>query len=79
MDRDTDGAAPQRPDVPAPGQLMTVTEVADTLRVSTMTVYRLVSSGELPGLRIGRNIRIRTRDLDAFLAAGTVARDETGG
>lgn len=53
------------------GSVLTVAEVAAALRVSTMTVYRLVNSGELAALRIGKNIRIRTRDLDAYLASGT--------
>lgn len=61
------------------GRVLTVAEVADALRVSTMTVYRLVNGGELPGLRVGKNIRIRSTDLDAFLAAGAVIRDESNG
>lgn len=38
--------------------LLTVGEVADMLGVSTMTVYRLVASGEIPAVRIGRCVRI---------------------
>ena len=33
---------------------VTVAEVAEQLRVSNMTVYRLVQSGALPALRVGR-------------------------
>lgn len=33
---------------------LTVAEVADIMRVSKMTVYRLVHSGELPAVRFGR-------------------------
>lgn len=62
--------------VPAPGpsalQLLTVAEVADLLRVSNMTVYRLIKGGELPALRVGKNFRIREQDLDDYLAAGVV-------
>jgi excisionase family DNA binding protein len=61
------------------GPVLTVAEVADTLRVSSMTVYRLVKAGELPALRIGKNIRIRTTDLDAYLASGDVVRDRVNG
>ena len=39
-------------------RLLTVAEVADMMRVSTMTVYRLVQSGELPAIRFGRSFRI---------------------
>lgn len=43
---------------PLPQVLMTVPEVADLLRISKMTVYRMVHSGELPSVRIGRGYRI---------------------
>ena len=53
-------------------QLLTAAEVADQLRVSTMTIYRLIRRGELPAVRVGRNYRVRARDLDVFLDAQTV-------
>ncbi len=52
--------------------LLTAAEVADQLRVSTMTVYRLIRRGELPAVRVGRNYRVRATDLDAYLAGQTV-------
>jgi excisionase family DNA binding protein len=39
-------------------RFLTVAEVADVMRVSSMTVYRLVHSGELPAVRFGRSFRI---------------------
>lgn len=48
-------------------ELLTVAEVADLLRVSTMTVYRLIRGGELPAVRVGRNYRVRRGDLDSYL------------
>lgn len=61
-------------------RLWTVAEVADHMRVSNMTVYRLIKSGELPAIRVGKNYRIRARDLDAYLdAAATVRPDEARG
>jgi excisionase family DNA binding protein len=48
---------------------LTVAEVAGQLRVSNMTVYRLVQSGELAAVRVGRSYRIREDDVDRFLAA----------
>lgn len=50
-------------------RFMTVGEVAAALRVSTMTVYRLINAGELPAARIGRSFRIREQDLDVYLDA----------
>lgn len=53
--------------------LYTAHEVAEQLRVSTMTVYRLIRGGDLPAVRVGRNYRVRARDLDAFLSGQVVA------
>lgn len=47
--------------------LMTVREVADAMRVSTMTVYRLINAGELPALRVGRHFRVLRSDLEAYV------------
>ena len=51
-------------------RLLTVAEVADVLRVSTMTVYRLIQRGELAALRVGRSYRIRAGALDEYLSGG---------
>jgi excisionase family DNA binding protein len=39
-------------------RFLTVAEVADMMRVSRMTVYRLVHSGDLPAIRFGRSFRV---------------------
>ena len=39
-------------------RFVTVAEVASLMRVSKMTVYRLVHSGELPAIRVGRSFRV---------------------
>jgi excisionase family DNA binding protein len=54
----------------ARARFLTVAEVADTLRVSTMTVYRLIKSGELKAVRVGKSYRLTEDDLDQYLAAG---------
>ena len=48
-------------------RLLTVNEVADLLRVSRMTVYRLIKHGEMPALRVGRNYRLREEDVHNYL------------
>jgi excisionase family DNA binding protein len=48
-------------------RLLTAAEVADQLRVSTMTIYRLIRRGELPAVRVGRNYRVRASDLETYL------------
>ena len=54
------------------GRLFTVAEVAEVMRVSNMTVYRLIRSGELPALRVGKGYRIFESDLERFLEGRSV-------
>ena len=49
------------------GRFATVAEVAKQLRVSNMTVYRLVKAGQLPAVRVGRGYRIREQDVLRYL------------
>ena len=48
-------------------RFLTVGEVARHLRVSNMTVYRLVNSGQLAAVRVGRGYRIREDDVRKYL------------
>ena len=48
-------------------RFLTVAEVAELMRVSNMTVYRLVHSGELPAIRFGRSFRIPETAVEAVL------------
>jgi excisionase family DNA binding protein len=52
----------------ARARFLTVQEVADQLRVSTMTVYRIIKAGELRAVRVGKSYRLREEDIDAYLA-----------
>jgi excisionase family DNA binding protein len=56
-------------DSPAP-KFYTVAEVAALMRVSGMTIYRLVRSGELRALRVGHSYRVPAEALDAYLSDG---------
>ena len=58
------------------GGLLTVAEVAATMRVSNMTVYRLIKNGELPAVRVGKNYRLRDSDLLRFLEERSVHVEE---
>lgn len=49
-------------------RFLTVAEVAELMRVSTMTVYRLIKAGDLASVRVGRSYRIREDDVDAYIA-----------
>jgi excisionase family DNA binding protein len=54
------------------GGLLTVSEVAAAMRVSNMTVYRLIKNGELPAVRVGKNYRIRETDVERYLNTRSV-------
>jgi len=47
--------------------VMTPEEVAAYLRLDEQTTYRLLRSGTLPGIKIGRQWRIWRADLDTHL------------
>ena len=56
-------------------KFLTVAEVAGLMRVSKMTVYRLVHSGEMTAVRVGRSFRVPEKAVhdylrDAYIQAG---------
>lgn len=56
-------------------KFLTVAEVAAVMRVSKMTVYRMVHGGELPAIRVGRSFRVPEQAVhdylrDAYIEAG---------
>ncbi len=46
---------------------LTTEEVLGYLKTTPRTIYRLIRSGELPAVRIGRQWRFRRTDLDAWV------------
>jgi len=48
-------------------RFLTIAEVASMMRVSKMTVYRLVHNGELPAVRVGRSFRVTEKDVNEYL------------
>ena len=56
-------------------KFLTVAEVAGVMRVSKMTVYRMVHGGDLPAVRVGRSFRVPENAVhdylrNAFIEAG---------
>jgi len=47
--------------------LLTVREVAGAMRVSNMTVYRLIRAGDLRAIQIGKSYRIRESEVGRYL------------
>jgi excisionase family DNA binding protein len=47
--------------------ILTVQDVAKVLRISIALAYRLVSDGQLPGIKFNRTVRVRQEDLENFI------------
>ena len=53
-------------------RLLTVEEAAERLGTSARFIRRLIAERRIAYTKLGRHVRIATRDLDAFIAAGRV-------
>ena len=51
--------------------IMTVDEVAEYLKLSKITVYKLTQKGEIPGFRIGSSWRYNRDKIDEIARVGT--------
>ncbi len=68
-----DGTGPDPVDLPlAEVRFLTVAEVAAVMRVSKMTVYRMVHSAELPAVRVGRSFRVPEKAVHEYLRAAFI-------
>lgn len=61
---------PPMPELSTALRLLTIKDVAERLQVSGGTIHRLIDSGDLSVIRIGRSVRISEDALKAFLTAG---------
>lgn len=57
---------------PGGPRFLTASEAAERMRVSKMTVYRLIKSGKLPAVQIGKAYRVREDELERYLDASYV-------
>ncbi|MBP6997129.1 MAG: helix-turn-helix domain-containing protein [Phycicoccus sp.] len=53
-------------------RFLTVAEVASIMRVSKMTVYRMVHAGDLPAIRVGRSFRVPEDEVHKYLRSSYV-------
>jgi len=68
---DSAGVHPVDP-VLADVKFLTVAEVAAVMRVSKMTVYRMVHSADLPAVRVGRSFRVPEQAVHDYLRAAFI-------
>lgn len=55
-------------------QFLTTAEAAEELQLSARTINRLIASGKLPAVRIGRTVRIERTALTALVDAAAVSQ-----
>jgi excisionase family DNA binding protein len=52
-------------------KLLTIAQVADTVGVTTRTVWNWIKKGRLPVVRLGRTVRIKEEDFRRFIDEAT--------
>lgn len=67
----TDMAGDLVSDARIPAEVLTIPQVAERLKVSRNTVYRLISAGELPAVTVGSVQRIAEADLQKYIERNT--------
>ena len=50
-------------------ELLSITDVCQELGMGKSWVYRRIQSGEIPSVKLGRNIKVRREDLEGYLEA----------
>ncbi len=66
-----------RPDVMTQDDFLTTAELLDYLQVNLQTVHRLIKSGQIPPVRVGREWLFRRRDIDGWLESNREAGRDT--
>lgn len=52
---------------------LSTTEVRERLGITLRTLYRLIDEGQIPAYKIGRVIRMKEEDIEAFLDRSRIA------
>jgi excisionase family DNA binding protein len=58
---------------PSSGPVLTIDELADYLKISKSTLYKLAQEGRVPGQKVGRHWRFRKETIDRWLERDTRA------
>ena len=57
------------------GKFISISDIAQHLEVSRMTVYRLIHAGEIPSIRVGRSLRVEMEQYRKWLSKQTKAAE----
>jgi len=68
---------------PSEGEILTIKQVADYLKVTERTIYRLAGAKKIPAFKVGGTWRFSRTDIDAWIKQQSmegldVGRDEVG-
>lgn len=55
------------PDAQQPDEFLTAAELAKILKISRAQAYQLIKTKAIPSFSVGRTVRVRSKDLDAFV------------
>jgi len=58
------------------GEVLKIREIANTLKVTYLTAYRWVRHGKIPAFKIGRHIRVKRADFEAWLKEFEIEPEE---
>ena len=59
-----------------PEKLMTLEEVAEYLRLSVHTIYKMAQKGKIPALKAGKKWRFRKEDIDKWLKRDSFKKEQ---
>ena len=57
---------------------MTIKEVAEYLKITEKTAYRLAAAGELPGFKVGGSWRFRHGEIEKWIASQSQKQGNKG-
>ena len=66
------------PPSPADNAIMTIVEVADYLKVTERTIYRLAAAKQIPAFKVGGSWRFSRADIDAWIKSQSASAMDQG-
>jgi excisionase family DNA binding protein len=64
-----EGEEQERPQIRKGLDLLSIPEVCQEIGMGKSWVYKKIRSGEIPSVKLGRNIKVSRRDLEGYLEA----------
>ncbi len=59
-------------------EMLTVEEIARTCRLHEMTIRRHIAEGKLKAVRVGKGVRVRQEDFEAYITPATISSKPGG-